>query len=79
VAISLIDLGTLPAITIIAPAAYVILTGMDLGAVEFGVAIALVVPAATPQQLALLVRHEAGFRVTAYPPVLRPAPCIDQT
>ncbi len=55
-AILLIDLGTLPGITIIAPAAYVMLTGMDLGTVEFAVAIALFVPAATLQQLARLFR-----------------------
>ena len=78
-AILLIDLGTLPAITIIAPAAYVMLTGMELATVEFAVAIALFVPAATLPQLARLVRHEAYFPFTAYPPVLRPAPCNDQT
>jgi hypothetical protein len=56
VAIVLIDLGTLPGITIIAPAAYVMLTGMDLSTVVFAVAIALFVPAATLPQLARLFR-----------------------
>jgi hypothetical protein len=78
-ALLLIDLGTLPAITIIAPAAYVMLTGMDLSTVLFAVAIALFVPAATFPQLARLVRHEPRLPLTPVPPVPRPAPCSDRT
>ncbi len=78
-AILLIDLGTLPAITIIAPAAYVMLTGMDLDTVLFAVAIALFVPAATLPQLGRLACALTRTGVTPGPPDPRPAPCNDQT
>ena len=54
-AILLIDLGTLPAITIIGPQVYVMLTGMDLSTIEFAVATALCVIALMIPQLSRVV------------------------
>ena len=54
-AIVLIDLGALPAITIIGPQVYVMLTGMDLSTIEFAVATALCVIALMIPQLSRVV------------------------